>query len=98
MVITAHDITERNRTEQTLKESEEKYRKLFEETIDAIFVADFETGILIDCNHAAAKLVGRERSELIGMHQRFLHPEGENGPEFGRVFEQHRSDREGQII
>lgn len=92
------DITERNRTEQTLKESEEKYRKLFEEAMDAIFVADAETGILIDCNRTATELMGRTKSELIGMHQRFLHPEEENGPEFGRVFEQHRSDKEGQII
>jgi PAS domain S-box-containing protein len=92
------DITERKKAEVRVIESEEKYRKLFEEAMDAIFVADAETGILVDCNHAATKLVGRERSELIGMHQRFLHPEGENGPEFGRVFEQHRSDEEGQII
>jgi len=88
----------KQRTEQTLTESEEKYRKLFEECIDAIFVADFETGILIDCNNAAAKLIGREKSEIIGMHQRFLHPEEENGPDFGKTFEQHRSDKKGQII
>lgn len=98
IVSTFHDITEQKRIEQTLIESEEKYRKLFEEAMDAIFVADFETGILIDCNNAAAKLIGREKSELIGMHQRFLHPEEENEEEFGRVFAQHRTDREGQII
>jgi PAS domain S-box-containing protein len=92
------DVTENRRMAQAVEESEEKYRKLFEEAIDAIFAADYETGILIDCNNAAAKLVGREKSEIIGMHQRFLHPEEENGPEFGRVFEKHRSDREGQIV
>jgi PAS domain S-box-containing protein len=88
----------RRKTGKLLKESEEKYRKLFEEGMDAIFVADAETGILIDCNRAATELTGRTKSELIGMHQRFLHPEEENGPEFGRVFEQHRSDKEGQTI
>jgi len=92
------DITEPKKIEQTLTASGEKYKKLFEENLDAVFVADFETGTLIDCNTAAAKLVGREKSELIGMHQRFLHPEEENGPEFGRVFSQHRSDKKGQII
>ncbi len=92
------DITEQKSTAQTLMASEEKYRKLFEEGIDAIFVADFETGMLIDCNNAATNLVGREKSEIIGMHQRFLHPEEENGPEFGRVFAQHRSDKKGRVI
>ncbi|MCW4043970.1 MAG: PAS domain S-box protein [Candidatus Bathyarchaeota archaeon] len=98
IIITSRDVTEQRKTEQTLKDSEEKYRRLFEEATDAIFIADFETGILIDCNNAAAKLIGRPKSELIGMHQRFLHPEEENGPEFGRVFEKHRSDSEGQIV
>ena len=93
----ARDITERKKTEQALSKSEEKYRKLFEEAIDAIFIADAETGILIDCNRAATKLVGREKSELIGMHQRFLHPE-ETSKKFSETFEQHRSDKEGQVI
>ncbi len=96
-VLTSRDITERKRIEQALKESEEKYRKLFEEAMDAIFVADAETGILIDCNRAATALIGREKSELIGMHQRFLHPDG-NGENFSESFEQHLGDKEGQII
>jgi PAS domain S-box-containing protein len=91
------DITERSRTGQTLKESEEKYRKLFDEAMDAIFVADVETGILLDCNHAATELTGRKKSEIIGMHQRFLHPE-ETNEKFSRTFEQHRTKQEGRII
>jgi PAS domain S-box-containing protein len=96
-VLTSRDITERRRIEQALKESEEKYRKLFEEAMDAIFVADAETGIIIDCNHAATVLMDREKSEIIGKHQRFLHPDG-NGGNFSESFEQHLGDKEGQII
>jgi PAS domain S-box-containing protein len=96
-VLSSRDITERKKIEQALKESEEKYRKLFEEALDAIFVADAETGIIIDCNHAATTLTGREKSELIGMHQRFLHPD-KNGGNFSESFEQHLGDKEGQII
>jgi len=44
-VLSSRDITERRKIEQTLSESEEKYRKLFEEAMDAIFIADAETGI-----------------------------------------------------
>lgn len=68
---------------------------MFEEAIDAIFVADYETGILIDCNNAAAKLVGRKKSEIIGMHQRFLHPKERIQGGFSETFKQHRSDKEG---
>ncbi|MCJ7762421.1 PAS domain S-box protein, partial [Candidatus Bathyarchaeota archaeon] len=87
----------RRKTEKLLKESEEKYRKLFEEAMDAIFVADAETGILIDCNRAATELTGKAKSELIGMHQRFLHPE-EGTRKFSKSFEKHLAKQEGHVI
>ncbi|MCW4008669.1 MAG: PAS domain S-box protein [Candidatus Bathyarchaeota archaeon] len=89
IIITAHDITEQKRIEQALKESEEKYRALFEEALDAIFVADAETGILVDCNRAATELVGRSKSELIGMHQCFLHPPESIDGKFSKSFMRH---------
>jgi PAS domain S-box-containing protein len=98
MMFTSRDITERRRIEQTLKASEQKYRKLFEEAMDAIFVADAETGILIDCNRAATALTGRAKSELIGMHQRFLHPPEESAGKFSKTFKQHRTNKEGVVL
>ncbi|MCJ7763492.1 PAS domain S-box protein, partial [Candidatus Bathyarchaeota archaeon] len=56
----ARNITERKKMVNALRESEEKYRQQFTEALDAIFVADAETGILVDCNPAACELVGRE--------------------------------------
>jgi PAS domain S-box-containing protein len=97
-VLTSREITERKRIEQALKESEEKYRKLFEEAMDAIFVADAETGILIDCNHTATTLTGRTKSEIIGKHQRFLHPPEKVVGKFSKTFEQHRTDKEGIVV
>jgi PAS domain S-box-containing protein len=91
-------ITERKRAEEELRNSEEKYRKLFDEALDAIFVADAETGILIDCNLAASELVGREKSELIGKHQRILHPPEEINGGFSASFKQHLKEREGQVL
>jgi PAS domain S-box-containing protein len=84
--------------EEALRESEERYRRLFEEALDTIFVADAETGILIDCNRAASELVGREKSELIGKHQRILHPPREIKEEFSRTFKQHLKEKEGQVL
>ena len=92
------DITEQRKVEQLLKESEEKYEKLFEKTGDAIFIADPETGIIVDCNLAASKLVGREKSEIIGKHQRILHPPEEIKRGFSRTFKQHLAEKEGQIL
>jgi PAS domain S-box-containing protein len=94
----ARNITERKQMEKVLRESEEKYRTQFEEALDAILVADAETGIIIDCNRAATKLVGREKSEIVGNHQRVLHPPEVIKGKFSRTFKQHRKEKEGQLL
>ena len=92
------DITDRKRMEETLRESEEKYRKQFDEALDAIFLGDAETGIIIDCNRAACELVGRKKSELVGKHQRILHPPEKIEGGFSRTFKMHLKGKEGQIL
>jgi PAS domain S-box-containing protein len=92
------EVTVRKRTEEDLRKAEEKYRTQFEGALDAIFVADAESGILIDCNPAATKLVGWEKSELIGQHQRILHPPEIIEGEFSKTFKQHLGEKEGQIL
>jgi PAS domain S-box-containing protein len=59
---------------KTLKESEQRYKKLFHQAGDAIFVADTITGVLIDCNEKAEELIRRPRKEIIGMSFIKLHP------------------------
>lgn len=44
---------------------------------DAMIVADCETGFITELNPAAEQITGFHRAELIGKHQRELHPEGE---------------------
>lgn len=73
------------------------YKVLFDEGLDAVFVADAETGLIFDCNKAAAELVGRPKAELIGMHQRLLHPEAHT-EDFSSTFRQHLSDKKGQTL
>jgi len=86
------------RAEKALQESEEKYHKQFEKALDAIVLADAETGIILDCNRAATELVGRKKSEMVGKHQRILHPPEPIEGEFSRTFKQHLKEKEGQVL
>jgi PAS domain S-box-containing protein len=68
------DISKRLQAEVALKESEERYRELFEASPDAIILADIETGMLIDANTAACNMLGRTLDEVRKLHQTMIHP------------------------
>jgi PAS domain S-box-containing protein len=86
------DITELKQVENALLESEEKYRMLFEENMDAILVVDVEKGTIVDCNRAATKFFGRERSELVGQHHAVFTPQEQMEGGSARPFKQHVKD------
>ena len=68
------DITSRKLAEQTLRESELRFESLFNSAADAIFIADAETGIILDANKAASELILMPVEKIIGLHQSQLHP------------------------
>lgn len=70
----SRDVTQRKKRERALAASERKYRALVDTAPDAIFLADAETGRILEANEAAADLVGRPPEEIAGMHQSALHP------------------------
>jgi PAS domain S-box-containing protein len=53
------------RIQDELKDSEERFKALFEYAPDPIYLNDLN-GIYIDGNHAATRLVGYDKEELIG--------------------------------
>ncbi|MCH7579306.1 MAG: PAS domain S-box protein [Chloroflexi bacterium] len=63
---TVIDITERKQTEDTLRESEQRFRSLYELASDA-FLNVLPDGEIIDANNAAAKLLGYTAGELRGL-------------------------------
>ncbi len=75
------DIRERIRTETALRKSEKKYRDLFQNVFDMLYVHDME-GRFLETNPAFQRLVGRSEGEMLRLNGRDLMPEG-NRPLFG---------------
>ena len=61
------DVTERHRAEEAMRQSEQKYRELFENASDMIFVMDF-AGNILSCNEAASKTYGYAPGRMIGVN------------------------------
>jgi PAS domain S-box-containing protein len=62
-----YDITERKQAEKTIKESEERYRALFDRSLDIIYTIDFD-GNFIDANPAALIRFGYTKKELSSLN------------------------------
>ena len=60
-------INQRKQTEEELRESEERYRRLFTTISDAIMIFDAETRQFIDVNDAALKLYGHTKEEFLNL-------------------------------
>jgi len=79
IVSIARDIGERdadrNRAEKALRESEERYRRILEDSQDAYYEVDLK-GNLVSFNSAFRSLLGYPEAELLGMNnRRFQSPE-----------------------
>jgi PAS domain S-box-containing protein len=74
LVMYARDITDRREREQRLRESEQRFRSLFEKAFDAMVLTD-DDGACVDVNPAACELFELSREELLGRPFAGLIPE-----------------------
>ncbi len=75
LVIFSQDMTEKRNAENSLKESEEKFRSITENSADAIFITD-ENGKYIFVNKASETLLGYSQQEMLFMTIANLSPPG----------------------
>ncbi|MBK6347749.1 MAG: PocR ligand-binding domain-containing protein [Bacteroidales bacterium] len=73
------DNTSRREAEQQLKESELRFRMLFEDSEDASLI--IENGVFIDCNDATLRLLKATREQVVGRKpfqlSPFMQPDGQ---------------------
>jgi PAS domain S-box-containing protein len=85
------DITELTRAEQALRESEERFRTLFEQSMDPIWFVNFD-GTGMTANQAHQELFGYTEDELRRMNVREMYADPDDRDEFLR-----RIDRDGSV-
>jgi PAS domain S-box-containing protein len=90
VIVCITDISAKQRKARELERIGEKYRKIFQNAIDAMFVADTETGIIMEANESAGKLLGMSTIQMVGMHFTEFHPKEEREA-YRSIFEKHAS-------
>jgi PAS domain S-box-containing protein len=87
-----HDVTEQRRAEQALSESEEKYRALFERSMDAVCLVAAD-GTLLEANKAYLELYGYDAADVgrANVREHYVNPADRD--EYLRVLE-----RDGVVI
>jgi len=88
------DITEIKKTENALSDREKKYKFLFDQSNDGIFLHDLK-GNIIDTNLKASKMLGYEHGKLNQLSLQMLHPDSEAENSM-QAFEQTKN--EGQFV
>jgi PAS domain S-box-containing protein len=90
------DVTEKRRAEETIRESERRYRQLTEATQDGIVLAD-QTGVIILINPAAQRMFGYQADEVVGKSLVTLMPQ-EYRELHERGFQRYLQTRQPRVI
>jgi len=63
--VVASDVTHEHELQEALRNSEEKYRALIEQSHDAIFIFALEDGRILDVNQQAIQMTGKSKFDLV---------------------------------
>lgn len=66
LVVVGRDVTDRQHTEQQLRQSEEKFAKIFHTTPDVVVISRTRDGLLLDVNPGFEAVTGYSRAEAVG--------------------------------
>ena len=93
MIGIVQDISERRNAETRIRESEDRFRSIFEYATDGIMIADPEQKTIVEVNSAICAMLGATRDELVGHPIAALHPTDD----FPRVLETFERQLRGEI-
>ena len=97
LLLTVQRAFEKHETDLAFRNSEQKYRALFENAHEAIVLSDYNTGQVLDLNKEAERLLDITRKELLGSHRADLYPK-EMRNEYEEEFLDHvDTDRPGDF-
>ncbi|MFH1076345.1 MAG: PAS domain S-box protein [Pseudomonadota bacterium] len=96
MVENFKDFTQYKLADEALRQSEEKYRSLFEESRDAIYITT-RNGEFVDVNKAAVELFEYTKDELIGMLVQKVYMFPENRVRYQKTIEEQGFVRDYEI-
>ncbi|MCB0210855.1 MAG: PAS domain S-box protein [Anaerolineae bacterium] len=96
----AEDITERKQAETNLRQSEERFSKIFAATPDGLVLTRLQDGCIIDVNESIEQLLGYSRAEVIGRSTLWLnlYPHPDNRPKLVQQLQQQGSLRDYELI
>jgi PAS domain S-box-containing protein len=86
-------IEKRKKAEASLEE----YIILIQTANDAIFIADCDTGIILNANSKAAEMLGMPIEMIKGMHQSELHP-SEEADRYRNIFKEYIRENSKEIL
>lgn len=89
----SRDITEIKRAEEVLRESEGRYRSVFNHSIDGILVAEIKNRRFIAANPAICGMLGYTQEEVMRLGVRDIHPPDQ----LGDVLKQFESQATGKF-
>jgi len=74
IVALIEDVTAQQRAEQSLRQSHEELRAIYDNMVDGLLIADLETRRLVRANDSVCRMLGYSKDELLSKSIEDIHP------------------------